>query len=60
MATGCACGCSEMTLVTQAKEPCGCGCDCCTDGPKPAEEEIADLLVLNDAIVKRLAELGVV
>ncbi|MGH2706328.1 MAG: hypothetical protein ACRDJ4_14955 [Actinomycetota bacterium] len=48
-----------MTVLTEAREPCGCGCECCAEAPPSAEEEIAQLLTLNDAIVRRLAELGV-
>jgi hypothetical protein len=48
-----------MTVLTEAKEPCGCGCACCDGGgpPKPKEEEIAELRRLRDAIDARLGEL---
>lgn len=57
--TTCGCGCSQMTAVTEAKEPCGCGCQCCEDGeqPKPKEQEIAELLELRAKIEARLSEL---
>jgi len=56
--TPCGCGCSEMTVVTEAQEPCGCGCDCCDDGtPKPKEQEIAELLRLRASVEARLTEL---
>lgn len=55
----CSCGCSQMTALTNAAEPCGCGCACCAEKPPTTEEEIAQLLRLNDSIVRRLAELGV-
>jgi hypothetical protein len=54
---GCSCGCSEMTTITEAKEACGCGCACCGEATRTAEEEIAELNNLRQAIDKRLAEL---
>jgi hypothetical protein len=57
----CGCGCSEMTVVTEAREPCGCGCECCEpagdDNPKPKEQEIAELRRMITAIDARLAQL---
>ncbi len=47
-----------MTLVTNADEACGCGCECCADGPKPREEEIAELRTLRESVDRRLTELG--
>lgn len=55
--TTCGCGCSQMTEVTEAKEPCGCGCECCDDTPKPKEKQVAELLKLRETINARLAEL---
>lgn len=57
--TACSCGCGALTRITRAQEPCACGCACCTEGPGSSEDEIAELLALNDAIVRRLGELGV-
>jgi hypothetical protein len=54
----CGCGCSQMTLVTEAQEPCGCGCECCEDGQtKPKTQEIAELRRLLESINARLTEL---
>lgn len=54
---GCSCGCSEMTTLTAAQEPCGCGCECCGQATKSRDEEIAELNTLRASIDRRLAEL---
>lgn len=54
---GCSCGCSEMTTLTAAQEPCGCGCECCGEATKSRDEEIAELNTLRASIDRRLAEL---
>lgn len=56
----CGCGYSEMTLVTEAKEPCGCGCACCDDGgtPRSTAQEIEELNRLRASIEARLEEFG--
>lgn len=57
---GCSCGCSTMTALTEATEPCGCGCACCAElAGKTKEQEITELATLRQAINKRLTELGV-
>lgn len=55
--TACTCGCSTMTAITNAAEPCACGCECCAAEPSTREEEIAELRSLRDAAERRLAEL---
>jgi hypothetical protein len=54
----CQCGCSTMTEVTQAAEPCTCGCECCATTAKTAEQEIAELQQLRQSVDRRLSELG--
>ena len=54
---GCSCGCSEMTTVTAAQEPCGCGCECCGEATKSKDQEIAELNTLRASIDQRLREL---
>lgn len=58
MTHNCSCGCSEMTEVTEAREPCGCGCECCGEVPQNREQQIAELLTLRQSIDKRLTELS--
>jgi hypothetical protein len=55
---GCQCGCSTMTEVTKAAEPCTCGCECCATTAKSTEQEIAELQQLRESVERRLAELG--
>ncbi len=47
-----------MTQVTNAAQACDCRCACCTDEPKPKDQEIAELHTLRKSIDRRLAELG--
>lgn len=54
----CQCGCSTMTQVTKAAEPCGCGCDCCATTASDTEREIAELRQLRESVERRLSELG--
>lgn len=54
----CQCGCSSMTEVTKAAEPCSCGCECCAATAKSSEAEIAELHQLRQSVDRRLAELG--
>lgn len=54
----CQCGCSSMTEVTKAAEPCGCGCECCATTTKSTEAEIVELNQLRQSVDQRLAELG--
>jgi hypothetical protein len=56
-ATACQCGCSMVTDVTNAAEPCGCGCACCSDAPESTEDRVAELRSLRERIDQRLAEL---
>ncbi len=56
--TACQCGCSTMTEVTQAAEPCTCGCECCATTAKSTEQEIAELQQLRQSVERRLSELG--
>lgn len=53
----CQCGCSSMTDVTNAAEPCGCGCACCDGKPQSKEEQIHELRRLRESVDSRLAEL---
>lgn len=55
---GCQCGCSTMTQVTKAAEPCGCGCDCCATTATDTAREIAELQQLRQSVERRLSELG--
>jgi len=57
--SSCACGCSEMTTVSNAEEACDCGCACCAEEPKTAEDEILELTTLRARIDQRLGELKV-
>lgn len=54
---GCQCGCNLVTDISNATEACGCGCACCSEAPKSAAEEVAELHALRDRIDQRLAEL---
>jgi hypothetical protein len=54
----CQCGCSTMTEVTRAAEPCSCGCECCATTAKSTEAEVAELQQLRQSVDRRLAELG--
>lgn len=56
--TACQCGCSTMTEVTKAAEPCACGCECCATTDKAPDQEIAELKELRQSVDRRLAELG--
>lgn len=55
---GCQCGCSTMTEVTKAAEPCGCGCECCGTAAMTTDREIAELKQLRQSVERRLSELG--
>lgn len=54
----CQCGCSTMTEVTKAAEPCSCGCECCATTAKTPDQEIAELKELRESVDRRLSELG--
>ncbi len=54
----CQCGCSTMTEVTKAAEPCTCGCECCSTTARGPEREIAELKQLRESVERRLSELG--
>lgn len=58
MTNTCSCGCSTMTEITRAEEPCGCGCECCGETPETRDQEITQLLTLRQSIDRRLTELG--
>lgn len=53
----CQCGCSTMTVVTEATDPCACGCACCSDRPTSTDDEIAHLRQLRESVERRLADL---
>jgi hypothetical protein len=57
MANSCSCGCSTMTVVTNAEEACECGCACCAEEPRGKEQEVLELLTLKARINERLREL---
>lgn len=53
----CNCGCSTVTIITDAKQTCDCGCDCCAPGELTREEEIAELRRLRESADDRLRQL---
>lgn len=58
--TACDCGCSTMTQVTKATEPCTCGCACCDSSHASHDQEVAELKALRESVERRLSDLGAV